>query len=201
MTILQHVCPSGQSTGIDGNYRSRKITARRWLHKYVEAECGASSFTWYLYQMCNTDVRLSVRPSGEVSGHLLEKAWREWPKILHADVSWPPSELIRLWSRSVDFSNFGTILTQWNGSNLGFPGISQRTHGGNGLKCCMLMYLDHLQNCLVYAHGLLICQIFALFWLSETGQIWGFRAYPGERMWRMVWNFACWCILITFRIN
>ena len=51
-----------QSTGIDGNYRSRKITARRWLHKYVGAECGASSFTWYLYQMCNTDVRPSVRP-------------------------------------------------------------------------------------------------------------------------------------------
>ena len=49
-----------QSTGIDGNYRSRKITARRWLHKYVGAECGASSFTWYLYQMCNTDVRPSV---------------------------------------------------------------------------------------------------------------------------------------------
>ena len=32
-------------------------------------------------------VRLSVRPSGEVSGHLLENAWREWPEILHADVS------------------------------------------------------------------------------------------------------------------
>ena len=48
-----------QSTGFDGNYRSRKITARRWLHKYVGAECGASSFTWYLYQMCNTDVRPS----------------------------------------------------------------------------------------------------------------------------------------------
>ena len=46
-----------QSTEIDGNYRSRKITARRWLHKYVGAECGASNFTWYLYQMCNTDVR------------------------------------------------------------------------------------------------------------------------------------------------
>ena len=25
-----------QSTGLDGNYRSRKITARRWLHKYSE---------------------------------------------------------------------------------------------------------------------------------------------------------------------
>ena len=52
-----------QSTGLDVNYRSRKITARRWVHKYVGAECGASSFTWYLYQMCNTDVRPSVCPS------------------------------------------------------------------------------------------------------------------------------------------
>ena len=56
-----------QSTGLDGNYRSRKITTRRWLHKYVGAECGASSFTWYLYQMCKRDVRLSVCPS-----HLLD---------------------------------------------------------------------------------------------------------------------------------
>ena len=56
-------------------------------------------------------VRLSVRPSGEVSGHLPENAWREWSEILHADVSWPPSELIRLWSRSVDFPPFGATLT------------------------------------------------------------------------------------------
>ena len=35
----------------------KKMTA------YVGAECGASSFTWYLYQICNTDVRLSVRLS------------------------------------------------------------------------------------------------------------------------------------------
>ena len=32
-------------------------------------------------------VRLSVHPSGEVSGHLPENAWRKWPEILHADVS------------------------------------------------------------------------------------------------------------------
>ena len=56
-------------------------------------------------------VRLSVRPSGEVSGHLPENVWREWPEILHADVSWPSSELISLWPRSVDFCNFGAILT------------------------------------------------------------------------------------------
>ena len=37
-----------------------------------------------------------------------------------------------------------------------FPGICQRTHGGNGLKFYMLMYLDHFQNWLVYGHGLLI---------------------------------------------
>ena len=96
-------------------------------------------------------------------------------------------------------SNFGAILTKWNGSNLGFPGISQRTHGGNGLKLCTLMYLDHLQNWLVYGQSLLIFLIFALFRLSEMGQIWGFRAYPGERMKGMAWNFACWCILTTFR--
>ena len=38
-----------------------------------------------------------------VSGHLPENTWSEWPEILHADVSWPPSKLISLWSRSVDF--------------------------------------------------------------------------------------------------
>ena len=36
-----------QSTRTDGNYWTRKITARRWLHKYVGAECGASSFTCF----------------------------------------------------------------------------------------------------------------------------------------------------------
>ena len=89
----------------------------------------------------------SVRPSGEVSGHLPENAWREWPEIY------------------------------------------------------MLMYLDHLQNWLVYGRRLLIFLILALFWLSETGQIWGFRAFPGERIKEMAWNFACWCILTTSKTD
>ena len=136
-----------------------------------------------------------------VSGHFPENAWRKWPQILHADVSWPPSELISLWPRSVDFHNFGAILTYWNGSNLGFPGISHRTLRGNGLKFCTLMYLDHLQNWLVYGHSLLIFLILAQFWLSETGKIWGCLAFLGERMEEMASNFACWCILTTFRTD
>ena len=49
-----------QLTGLDGNYWPRKITARRWLHKYVGAECGASSFTWYIYQMCKAPCHWKV---------------------------------------------------------------------------------------------------------------------------------------------
>ena len=82
-----------------------------------------------------------------------------------------------------------------------FPGICRRMHGGIDLKFYMLMYLDHLQNWLVYCYGLLIFLILALFWLSETGQILGFRAFPGERMEEMVWNFARRCILTTFRTD
>ena len=63
------------------------------------------------------------------------------------------------------------------------------------------MYFDHVQNWLVYGHGLLIFLILALFWLSEMGQIWGVRAFPGERMEEMARKFARWCILTTFRTD
>ena len=79
-----------------------------------------------------------------------------------------------------------------------FPGICRRAHGG---KFCMLMYRDHLQNRLDYGHGLLIFLLLAPLWLSETGKIWGFRVFPGERMEGMGWNFVCWCILTTLRID
>ena len=82
-----------------------------------------------------------------------------------------------------------------------FPGICRRMHGGDGLKFYMLMYLDHLQNWCVYGYCLLICLIWALFWLSETGQIWGFRAFTGERIEEMAWNFARWCILTTAKTD
>ena len=82
-----------------------------------------------------------------------------------------------------------------------FPGICQKMHGGNSLKFCMLMYLGHLQSWLDYGHGLLIFLLLVSLWLSEMGQIWGFRAFPGERMVEMACNFASWCILTTFRTD
>ena len=68
------------------------------------------------------------------------------------------------------------------------PGLSRRTLGGNGRKFCMLMYLDHLQNWLVYVHGLLICLTLVLFWLSEASQIWVFRAFRGKPIGETAWH-------------
>ena len=82
-----------------------------------------------------------------------------------------------------------------------FPGICRRTHGGNGLKFCILMYLGHLQNWLDYGHGLLIFHLLVSLWLSEMGHSWGFWAFPGECMFGMAWNCVCWCILTTFRTD
>ena len=61
-----------------------------------------------------------------------------------------------------------------------FPGICQRTHGGNGLTFVMLMQLGHLQKWLDYGHGLLMFFLLAPLWLSETGQILGFLALPED---------------------
>ena len=54
------------------------------------------------------------------------------------------------------------------------------------------------QNWLDYGHGLLFSLLLVSLWLSETGKILCFRAFPRERMVGMAWNFACWCILSTF---
>ena len=53
-------------------------------------------------------VRLSIRRGFRAfAGECMEgMAWN-----LHADVSWPSSQLISIWPWSVDFPNFGTILT------------------------------------------------------------------------------------------
>ena len=130
-------------------------------------------------------VRPSVRPS---------EAWNTlfWP--VHRSVG-PPDQPLPFYGMSVRPSVRLSVRPER------FPGICQRMHRRISLKFCMLMHLDHLQNWLVYGHGLVIFLILALFVLSETGQIWGFRVFPGERMEEMAWNFARWCILTPFRTD
>ena len=132
---------------------------------------------------------LSVRPSGHPS-----EAWNTlfWP--VHGSVG-PPDQPWPFYGMSVRPSVCPSVRPER------FPGICRRTPGGNGLKFYMLMYLDHHQNWLVYGLGLLLILILALFWLSEMGQIWGFRAFPRECVEEMAWNFARWCILTTFRTD
>ena len=65
--------------------------------------------------------RFTACPSGEVSGHLPENAWREWPEILYADVSWPSTELIEPVSAFSPANNPGRanenpIWWRWHGN-------------------------------------------------------------------------------------
>ena len=126
---------------------------------------------------------LSIRPS----------IWSlKYPLLICTWVRWSTGPTVTVWRHVRPFVHPSVCLER-------FPGICWRMHGGIGLKFYMLMYLDHLHEWLVCGHSLLIVLILALFWLSETGQIWGFRVFPGERMEEMAWNFACWCNLTTFR--
>ena len=111
-----------------------------------------------------------------VSVHFLENAWREWPEILHADVSWPPSDL---WVLGHGLLIFVILVLFWlseTGQIWGFRAFPGE-HWGNGLKYGMLLYPDHQQNWLDYGYDLVIFRILVLFWLSETSQIWVSRHF------------------------
>ena len=147
--------------------------------------CYASAFRRRRHYVFGLYVRPSVRPSvRSLKYPLLTCTW----------VRWSTRPTVTVWP-SVCPSVCPSVRPER------FPGICRRTHRGNGLKFYIPMYLDRLQNRLVYGHGLLIFLILALFWLSETGQIWGFRAFPEECMEEMASNFARWCILTTFRTD
>ena len=113
---------------------------RHQRHYVVGFSVGPSEARNTFFPPVHGSVGPVVCLSREVSGHFQENAWREWLEILHADVSWPSSELIRLRSESDNFSF-------WHHLNL--------------VK----------------------------------------RAFPREHMEGMAWNFACWCILTTFRTD
>ena len=147
----------------------------------MNMDCDASAFRRWRYYVFGLSVRSSVRSL-------------KYPLSTCTWVCWSIQPTVTI-LRHVHPSVCPYICPER------FPGIYRGKHGGNGLKFCILMYLDHLQSWLDHGHGLLICLLLAPLWLSERGQIWGFWAFPGERMEGMVWNFACWCILTTFRTD
>ena len=71
------------------------------------------------------------------SGHFLENAMEEWPELWHADVSWPPSELIKFWSWSVDFPFFASFWLSETGQIWGLWQFSPECMGG---IACNLTY-------------------------------------------------------------
>ena len=57
--------------------------------------------------------------NGKVYVHHLVNEWKGLPQIWLDDISWTTIELIKFWSRSVEFPNLVAIFTKWNKANLG----------------------------------------------------------------------------------
>ena len=154
----------------------------------MECTFYASAFRRRRHYVFGLSVRASVRPKPEIPSFHLDMGPLVHPTNPNRFTACP----------SVRSSVCPSVCPERS------PGICRGTHGGNGLNFYMVMYLDHLQNWFVYGCGLLLLVILALFWLSrlsKTGQIGGFWAFPRERVERMAWNFARWCILTTSRTD
>ena len=113
------------------------------------------------------------------SGHFLENAREEWCEPWCADISWPPSELIKFWSWSVDFPIF------WHHFHLVQFGVwqfSSECMGGIACNLTCWCILTTFSNAYIFGNGLLIFLILAGIWLSETSHICRFRAFSWERI-------------------
>ena len=81
---------------------------------------------------------LSETDQISTSGHFLENAREEWPELWHADVSWPPSELIEFWSWSVDFP-FLFLASFWLSETAQIWGLWQFSSERMGGMACNLI--------------------------------------------------------------
>ena len=105
-------------------------------------------------------VHPSVRPK-----HIPENAWRERPAIWHTDVSWPPSELIRLWSQSIDFL-FGAFFDLvkwvkiWSSRHYLTNPLEKLSRGSGGISYMMLF----LMISVLYKHMFSVNPVFSHRW-------------------------------------
>ena len=89
VTVLRHVRPSASPS------------VRRGFREFARRTLGGNGLKkfWHYFDLLK-------RLKFGVSGHFLENAWRLWPEIWYADISWSPLSLIRLWLRYGDFLPF-----------------------------------------------------------------------------------------------
>ena len=147
------------------------------------------------------------------------------------DVYWPPAELIRSWSRTVDFFILLVFPNQWNRSQFWFPGMFRRTLNCRTdyilvTTCWSLYFLWYFQinetgqvcmypvmirriwgmkmDLLIFPAHLQFDWFFLIlvtFCLGEAGQLWGFLVFSKECMEGISWYLACSFILTTARNN
>ena len=159
--LLENLLYRRQSTGLDGNYRSRKITVRRWLYKYSEQnavhlaspdtyiKCAIQTseawntlffFTWVRWSTQPTvtvlrHVRPSVRPSVSMGLWYWELMSRPDPAVLPVGTL---HSLEWFWvsRRIFIYSHHNTYVFSLRCPSVRlerFPGICRRMHRGIGL--------------------------------------------------------------------
>ena len=87
----------------------------------VHGSVGPPDQPWPFYGM-------SIRPSGEVSGHFLESAWREWPEIFTRGQFWPSGIVVACVSVCVCLSVCHLLVRAITRDlfKLGLPTLDQR---------------------------------------------------------------------------
>ena len=93
------------------------------------------------------------------SVHSQESAWKKWPEIWH-DVSWPPSELIKLWSWSVDFPHLVHLWLNEMGEVWGFHAFSGEHMWGIASNLAYTCILTTFRMDYILGHSLLIFLLF-----------------------------------------
>ena len=78
------------------------------------------------------------------------------------------------------------------------PSFSTHGRDRNGLSFDMYVSWTPSERIRFWPRTVIIL-ILILFWPRETGQIWGFRPFSGERIGGMAWNQTCWRFLATFK--
>ena len=120
-----------------------------------------------------------------ISVQLTEDTWKACSEIYHAEACWPTSDLIRFWfwSRSADFPQFGTILTNqiW-----ALPAISGECINMIACNCACWCSLITFRADYILMDFICLAQL----GLNSTDQMRGFRALEENtwKVWPKIWH-------------